>query len=118
MVKPRSFDAAKYRDNPKAIAAYLNKALLSRDSNLVSLAIRDMARVQGMTRFARKAGMRRESLYKSFGGTSSPAFNMVFNVLIALDVRLIVRADRASITFDDFERKARKMTPGRVERSG
>jgi probable addiction module antidote protein len=56
MAKPRSFDAAKYRDNPKAVAAYLNEALLTRDPNLISMAIGDMARAQGMTRFARKAG--------------------------------------------------------------
>jgi probable addiction module antidote protein len=55
------------------------------------MAIGDMARAQGMTRFAKKAGIRRDSLYKCFSGTSSPAFDTVFNVLIALDVQLIAK---------------------------
>jgi probable addiction module antidote protein len=87
----RAFDATKYRDNPIAIAKYLNEALSTKNPTLISIAIGDMARAQGMTGFAKKSGVLRESLYRSFKGHRVPAFDMVFNVLIALDLQLIMR---------------------------
>jgi probable addiction module antidote protein len=57
-------DAAKYRDDPVAIAEYLNGALSTEDPFLITRAIATMVRAQGMTRFSRKAGIRRDSLYR------------------------------------------------------
>jgi probable addiction module antidote protein len=85
----RAFDAAKYRDDPSAIAKYLNEALSTGDSVLITKAIGDMVRAQGVTRFSRKAGMRRDNLYRAFKGELSPAFDKVIKVLIALDIQLI-----------------------------
>jgi probable addiction module antidote protein len=68
MPESRSFDPAKYRDDPKAIAKYLNEALSTGDSALITKAIGVMVRAQGVTSFSRKAGMRRENLYRTFGG--------------------------------------------------
>ena len=56
--KARAFNV-KYRDNPEAIATYLNKALATGDPVLVTKAIGDMIRAQGMTKFAQKAGILR-----------------------------------------------------------
>jgi DNA-binding phage protein len=44
MVKARAFDAAKYRNNPKMIAKYLNHALAKGDGILITQAIGDMIR--------------------------------------------------------------------------
>jgi probable addiction module antidote protein len=87
----RIFDVSKYRDEPKAVAQYLNDALSTRDPFLVVRAIGTMVRAQGMTRFSRKAGIRRESLYKTFTGESSPSFDTVLKLLIALDIQLIAK---------------------------
>jgi len=65
MLKSRRFDKAKYRDDPKAVAKYLNGAP------------------------ATGAGLRRESLYRSSKGEVSPALDRVMNVLIALDVEFL-----------------------------
>jgi probable addiction module antidote protein len=81
--------ASKYHDNPRAISEYLNDALSTGDPLLVTKAIGDMVRAQGMTRFSKKAGMRRDNLYRSFGGELRPLFDRVINVLLALDIRLI-----------------------------
>src|SRR5260370_34770225 len=86
-----AFDAAKYRDDPCAIAKYLNDALSTGDPVLITKAIGDMVRAQGVTRFSQKAGMRRDNLYRSFKGELSPPFDRVINVLIALDIELIAR---------------------------
>ena len=42
MRKAGSFDAQKYRDNPKMIAKYLNVALASDDAAVIVMAIGDM----------------------------------------------------------------------------
>jgi probable addiction module antidote protein len=85
------FDAAKYRDDPRAIAEYLNAALSTEDPFLITRAIGTMVRAQGMTRFSRKAGMRRESLYRTFTGEASPSFDAIMKLLIALDIQLIAK---------------------------
>jgi probable addiction module antidote protein len=84
--------AAKYRDNPRAIAKYLNGTLSTGDPIRIIKAIGDMVRAQGVTRFSQKAGMRRDSLYRSFGGELIPPFDRVINVLLALDIRLIAKS--------------------------
>ena len=91
MPKARAFDPAKRRDDPKAIAKYLNDALLTDDSILITKAIGDIVRAQGATRFSQKAGMRRDNLYRTFNGESSPAFATVLRVLITLDVQLVAK---------------------------
>ena len=80
---------AKYRDNPEAIAAYLNKALATGDSVLATKAIGEMLRAQGMTKVAQKAGKRRDSLYKMFRGEQNATLNAAMAVLQALDIKLI-----------------------------
>jgi len=81
----------KHRDDPRAIAKYLNGALSTGDPVLITKAIGDMVRAQGVAKFAQKAGMRRESLYRSFKGEISPAFDTVLKVLIALDIQLTMK---------------------------
>jgi probable addiction module antidote protein len=87
----RIYDAAKYRDDPKAIAQYLNDALSTEDPFLITRAVGTMVRAQGITRFSRKAGMRRDSLAKMLTGEVSPAFDTVMKLLIALDIQLVAK---------------------------
>jgi probable addiction module antidote protein len=83
--------AAKYRDNPRAIAKYLNDALSTGDPVLIKKAIGDMVRAQGVTRFSQKVGLSREGLYRSFRGELRPPFDTVLKVLIALDIQLTMK---------------------------
>jgi probable addiction module antidote protein len=94
MPESRSPDAAKYRDDPSAIAKYLNEALSSDDPVLIRKAIGDMARAQGAAKFSRKVGMAREDLYRGFRGGRNLAFDTVVKILIALDMRLVVKPSR------------------------
>jgi probable addiction module antidote protein len=87
----RHFDVTKYRDDPKAIAEYLNEALSTKDPYLVTRAIGTMVRCQGMTRFSRKAAVPRDSLYRMFTGEVSPAFETVMKLLMALDIQMIAK---------------------------
>jgi probable addiction module antidote protein len=91
MPKSRTFDPAKYRDDPRAIAKYLNEALSTDDPLLIRKAIGDMARAQGAAKFSRKVGIRREDLYRGFRGEErNVTFDVVLKILIALDMRLAV----------------------------
>jgi probable addiction module antidote protein len=81
----------KHRDNPRAIAKYLNDALSTGDPVLIRKAIGDMVRAQGVAKFAQKVGLRRDGLYRSFRGEISPAFDTVLKVLIALDIQLTMK---------------------------
>jgi probable addiction module antidote protein len=81
----------KHRDHPRAVAKYLNDALSTSDPVLITKAIGDVMRAHGVARLATKAGLRRDSLYRSFNGEMSPAFDTVIKALIALDVRLVAK---------------------------
>jgi probable addiction module antidote protein len=81
----------KFRDNPKVIAKYLSDMLATGDAVLITKAIGNVVRAQGMTRFSRKVGLRRESLYRSFRGEMSPAFETVIAVLTVLGVQLVAK---------------------------
>jgi probable addiction module antidote protein len=91
MPRANSFETTKYRGNPKRIAKYLNDAFATGDSGLITKAIGDMVRAQGMSRFSQKVGLRREGLYRSFRGHMGPGFDTVIKVLLALDIRLVAK---------------------------
>jgi probable addiction module antidote protein len=91
MPKDRALDTAKYCGKPKIIAKHLNAALETGDVTLITKAIGDMVRAQGVSRFSRKVGLRREGLYRSFAGQTGPGFDTVIKVLLALGVRLVAK---------------------------
>ena len=86
----------KHRDDPRAIAKYLNGALSTGDPVLITKAIGDMVRAQGVAKFAQKVGLRRDGLYRSFKGELKPSFDAVLKVLIALDVQIVVKPSTSS----------------------
>ncbi len=81
-------NADNYRDQPIRIAEYLNDALETGDAVLVAKAIGDMVRVHRMSALARKIGMNRKNLYRSFGGEVAPRFDTVMKTLIGLGLEL------------------------------
>ena len=91
MRKARAFDAAKYRNNPKMIAKYLNHALAKGDGIVIAQAIGDMIRAQGVTRVSQKIGLRRDSLYRSFRGHSGPRFKTAIKAIVALNIQLVAK---------------------------
>jgi probable addiction module antidote protein len=82
------FDAAEYLDSEKARVEYLRAALETEDKAFILDAIGVIARAEGMTQVAAKAGVGRESLYKTLRADSNPEFETIMRVLHALGVRL------------------------------
>lgn len=82
------FDASDYLDSEEVIAAYLADALDDSDPTAFLVAVRDVAKVRGMTEVAGLAGLGRESLYKALRRGANPRFDTVRKVLGALGVRI------------------------------
>ena len=82
------FDASDYLDNEETIAEYLAVALKNPDSNVFLVAVRDVAKARGITNVAARAGLGRESLYKTLSPGAKPRFDTVRRLLAALDVKL------------------------------
>jgi probable addiction module antidote protein len=82
------FDAARYLVDDAAIAEYMNTVLETGDTDLLLLALSDVARARGMAQVAKDAGLGRESLYKALSPGAKPRFDTVVKVAKALGVRL------------------------------
>lgn len=81
------FDAARYLDDDEAIAEYMTAVLETNDSDLLLLALSDVARAKGMAQVAKDAGLGRESLYKALAPGAKPRFETVMKVARALGVK-------------------------------
>lgn len=82
------FDAARYLNDESAIAEYMSVVLEANDSDLLLLALADIARAKGMSQVAKDSGLGRESLYKALSPGAKPRFDTVVKVARALGVRL------------------------------
>jgi probable addiction module antidote protein len=89
--KRHVLNAAASRDQPKTIARVLNKALASGDTIVLLRTIGDLLRAHGMSEVARKTGLDRGTLYKSFGGKVMPSIDRVIKTLAALEVELVAK---------------------------
>ncbi|MGV8059719.1 MAG: addiction module antidote protein [Smithellaceae bacterium] len=69
-------------------------AKLSNDPALIAAALGDIARAKGMTQIAKKAGLGRESLYKSLSAQGNPELSTVLKVIHALGLKLQVRSGK------------------------
>lgn len=82
------FDAVRYLTDDAAIAEYMTAVLETGDSNLLLLALGDIARARGMAQVAKDAGLGRESLYKALAPGAKPCFDTALKGARALGVRL------------------------------
>jgi probable addiction module antidote protein len=87
-----AFDAARYLDDDGAIAEYMTAVLEANDSDLLLLALGDVARAKGMAQVAKDAGLGRESLYKALSPGAKPRFETVMNMARALGVKFKAQA--------------------------
>lgn len=81
------FDAARYLTDEDAIAEYMTAVLETEDTDLLLLALADIARAKGMTQVAKDAGLGRESLYKALTPGAKPRLDTILKVARALGVK-------------------------------
>ena len=86
----RPWDAAEHLHSQDDMVAYLEAAFEEGDASLVAAALGDIARAKGMTEVARRAGLGRESLYKSLSQEGNPELATIMKVMDALGLRFRV----------------------------
>lgn len=79
-----------YHDNPAAIAAYLSETLQENDAPKARAALSIVLRAQNVQILARDSCLRRDTLYRTFGGRIDPRLSRVLKLFDALDVRACV----------------------------
>ncbi len=85
-----STDFNSFRDNPAEIARFLTETFASDDFPTILAALSTVLRAQNVSALSRATGLRRDRLYKTFGGTIEPDFRRVLKLLEGLDVQLVV----------------------------
>lgn len=89
-----NYDAADYLDSPDTMAAYLNAAIEDSDGDAAALAeaLGAIARAQGMSNVAERAGLGRQSLYKALSMNGNPTLSTISRVAAVLGLRISVAA--------------------------
>lgn len=93
-----AFDPVTYLDSDEAIAAYLEIALAENDPVFLMAALNDVIRARGVADIASKAGLGRESLYKTLKPGAHPRLSTVLQLLGALDIRLSITPAKSART--------------------
>ena len=91
------FDASDYLDNEETIAEYLAAALENPEPDAFLIAVRDVAKARGIANVAARAGLGRESLYKTLQPGAKPRFDTVRRLLAALGVKLDVSSPKEHV---------------------
>ena len=86
----RKLDAMRFRDNPEEIATYLSDVFKENDLEPVLKALNRVLRAQNVQALAREGGLRRDRLYKTFGGQTDPQLGRVLGLFEALGLCLRV----------------------------
>ncbi len=94
-LKTYPWDSAEHIKTEEDVIAYLDAAFEDGDPKLIAAVLGNIARSKGMAKIAKKTGLGRESLYKSFSKDGNPGFMTVFKVVQALGYRLTITADAA-----------------------
>jgi probable addiction module antidote protein len=87
-VRVRRWDPSRYLRDEEEMVAYLQAALDDGSPGLIAAALGDIARAKGMSAVARRAGLGRESLYKSLSADGNPELATVLRVVAALGLEL------------------------------
>ncbi|MCP5095652.1 MAG: putative addiction module antidote protein [Chloroflexi bacterium] len=92
-IRTKPFDAAEFLDTDESRFELIADAFESGSQEYLLNAINTVARAEGMTQVARKAGITREALYKAFSSAGNPTLSTMISVLKALDLKLSVVAE-------------------------
>jgi probable addiction module antidote protein len=81
-------------DNPFAIADYLTEAFSKNDFAGILIALKTVVKAQNVKALSEVTGMRRDGLYKTFGGTGGlkdPNLSRLLRLFEALDVQITLK---------------------------
>ena len=94
-MKTREFDAARYLKNDEMMIAFLADMLENGTQQDFINALNTVARAKGMSEIASKAGIGRESLYKTLT-SDKPRFDTIVKIVRALGGNFTLTRPQAS----------------------
>ncbi|MDP9572843.1 UNVERIFIED_ORG: putative addiction module antidote protein [Agrobacterium larrymoorei] len=89
--KLTTYDPAAALVDDEEIAAFMADAFETGDALYVAKALGVVARAKGMTEIARKTGLSREQLYRSFSENGNPTLKTTFAVMRALGIEMTAK---------------------------
>lgn len=89
--KLTAFDPAEALTNDESVAVFMADAFETGDAGYIAHALGVVARARGMTDIAKKTGLSREQLYRSFSGTGNPTLKTTLAVMKALNIQMTAR---------------------------
>lgn len=89
------YDPAEALKNEESIAIFMADAFETGDSAYIAKALGVVARAKGMTDIARKTGLSREQLYRSFSVKGNPTLKTTLMVMRALGIDLTTKLHTA-----------------------
>ena len=89
--KLTTYDPATALVDDEEIAAFMADAFETGDALYVAKALGVVARAKGMTEIARKTGLSREQLYRSFSENGNPTLKTTFAVMRALGIEMTAK---------------------------
>ncbi len=87
----RKWELANYVKTSEDVIEHLNAAFAENDIQLILAVLGDLAKSEGMAEVARKAGVGRESLYKSLNPKGNPSFATIAKILDTLGLQIQVK---------------------------
>ncbi|MFN7904038.1 MAG: addiction module antidote protein [Pseudobdellovibrionaceae bacterium] len=96
-ISPSSFDAdlSQKLGNPKFASAYIMSAIVDNDLNFLPIALGDVAKAHGVSKFAEQTGINRRTLYKVFDKKVHPSFDLVARIMESLGMEIQIRPKKA-----------------------
>ena len=85
-IKTKIFNPFDYMETQAEVNAYLTECFKDENPNIFINALGHLVRKHGVASVANSIGVNRESLYKSFNGTTVPRWDTVRNIMTLLQV--------------------------------
>jgi probable addiction module antidote protein len=85
------YDPAEDLGSDEAIAVFMSEAFRTRDARYIAHALGVVARAKGMAQVARRTGLSREQLYRSFSKNGNPTLKTTLAVMKALGIELTAK---------------------------
>lgn len=83
-----TYDPAEDLGTQEALAAFMGEAFSTNDPKYIARALGVVARAKGMTEIAKRTGLSREQLYRSFSEDGNPTLRTTLAVMNALGLAL------------------------------
>jgi len=91
-MKTTPYNPFDYLTGQDEIDTYLAEAFADKDPRVFLVALGFLAKKKGMSEVAKRAGVNRESLYKSLSGEGNPAYSTIAKVTRALNIKMVPEA--------------------------